>query len=161
MSLCALYDNFVLCLGFTMRIIPKCKNSNHTSLFHCINICQVPWKIFEHSACGLVLIILPRDLIFVNALNAWKKCVLPILIHYTVSNDCESRQCRPSFNVWMCRLIWGFTVYIGSEDTISVGGIHMTKWQSAQSLLLFLAQHQVGFFRISRFIPDGICSNKA
>ena len=27
--------------------------------------------------------------------------------------------------------------------------------------VLFLALHQVGFFRISRFIPDGICSNKA
>ena len=24
-----------------------------------------------------------------------------------------------------------------------------------------LALHQVGFFRISRFIPDGICSTKA
>ena len=26
--------------------------------------------------------------------------------------------------------------------------------------LLFLALHQVGVFRISRFLPDGICSNK-
>ena len=31
----------------------------------------------------------------------------------------------------------------------------------AQCLLLFLAPHQVGFFRISRFITDGLCSNKA
>ena len=30
-----------------------------------------------------------------------------------------------------------------------------------RSLLLFLLPHQVGFFRISRFMPDGICSNKA
>ena len=30
----------------------------------------------------------------------------------------------------------------------------------AWSLLLFLAPHQVGFFRMSQFIPDGICSKK-
>ena len=36
----------------------------------------------------------------------------------------------------------------------------MTKSLGAESLLLFLALHQVGSFRISRFIPDGICSNK-
>ena len=36
----------------------------------------------------------------------------------------------------------------------------MTKGLRAQSLLLFLAPHQVEFFRILRFIPGGICSNK-
>ena len=29
------------------------------------------------------------------------------------------------------------------------------------SLLLFLGPHKVGFFRVSLFIPNGICSNKA
>ena len=28
----------------------KCKNDDHTFLFHCINICRVPRKMFEHSA---------------------------------------------------------------------------------------------------------------
>ena len=33
---------------------------------------------------------------------------------------------------------------------------HATKWLSAWSLLIFLAPHQVRFFRISRFILDGM-----
>ena len=40
-------------------------------------------------------------------------------------------------------------------------GIYVTKWLDTQSLLLFLALHKVGFFRISLFIPNGICLNKA
>ena len=40
-------------------------------------------------------------------------------------------------------------------------GIHVTKWLGTLSLLLFLAPHNVGFFRISLFIPNGICSNIA
>ena len=40
-------------------------------------------------------------------------------------------------------------------------GIHVTKWLGAQSLLLVLTPLQVRFFRISRFIPDGIFSNEA
>ena len=40
-------------------------------------------------------------------------------------------------------------------------GIHMTKWLGTWSLLLFLAPHKVGFFRISLLIPNGICSNEA
>ena len=35
-------------------------------------------------------------------------------------------------------------------------GIFVTKWLGAQILLLFLAPLQVGCFRISQFIPDGI-----
>ena len=27
-----------------------CKNNDHTCLFHCINTCQVPREVFEHSA---------------------------------------------------------------------------------------------------------------
>ena len=42
-----------------------------------------------------------------------------------------------------------------SRDSV---GTHVTKWRS---LLLFLAPHKVGFFRISLFIPNGICPNKA
>ena len=33
----------------------KCKNSDHTCLFHCINICRVPRKMFKHSSCGFSL----------------------------------------------------------------------------------------------------------
>ena len=43
---------------------------------------------------------------------------------------------------------------------ISVGN-QKTKRRSAWSVLLFLAPHQVGFFRISQFISDRICLNKA
>ena len=28
----------------------KCKNNDHTSLFHCINTCRVPDEMLEHSA---------------------------------------------------------------------------------------------------------------
>ena len=44
---------------------------------------------------------------------------------------------------------------------ISVWGIHVTKWLGTGSLVLFLAPHKVRFFRISLFIPNGFCSNKA
>ena len=27
-----------------------CKNNDHTCLFHCINTCRVPRRMFEHSA---------------------------------------------------------------------------------------------------------------
>ena len=53
-----------------------------------------------------------------------------------------------------------FFFFFLNIPTSTVRGIHVSKWQSARSSLLFLAPHQVGFFRISRFIPDGICSNK-
>ena len=43
----------------------------------------------------------------------------------------------------------------------TVWGIHVTKWLGTLSLLLFLAPHNIGFFRISLFIPNGICSNIA
>ena len=42
-----------------------------------------------------------------------------------------------------------------------VWGIHVTKWRGTRRLLLYLAPHQVGLFRISRFVPDETCSNKA
>ena len=57
-----------------------------------------------------------------------------------------------------------FTQNIGTimkVVTFTVWGIHVTILLGAQSLLLFLAPHHVGCFRISRFIPDGIYSNKA
>ena len=44
-------------------------NSDHMCMFHCINISWVPQKIFEHSACSLVLKQLPRDPAMVNALQ--------------------------------------------------------------------------------------------
>ena len=60
------------------------------------------------------------------------------------------------------RLIWAYTfASVTLADANSVWGIHMTKRLSPRSLLLDLAPHKVRFFRISLFIPNGICSNKA
>ena len=56
----------------------------------------------------------------------------------------------------------GILVVGGGGGAVGGGeGIHVTKWLGALSLSLFLAPHQEGFFRISRFIPDGICSHIA
>ena len=46
-------------MGFSWNQI-KCKNNDQTCLFQCINICWVPRKMFEHSACGFVFKQLPR-----------------------------------------------------------------------------------------------------
>ena len=48
---------------------PRIQSSKHPCLFHCINICQVPRRWFEHAACGLVFKQLPLDPANVNA---WK-----------------------------------------------------------------------------------------
>ena len=48
----------------------------------------------------------------------------------------------------------------GVGCSVSVWGIHVTKWLGTRSLLLF-SPHKVGFFKISLFIPNEICSNKA
>ena len=40
---------FSVRIGFELGKI--CKNLDHTCLFHCINTCQVPREMFEHSAC--------------------------------------------------------------------------------------------------------------
>ena len=37
------------------EIIRRCKNSNHTCLFHCINTCWDPQKMFEHEACKMLM----------------------------------------------------------------------------------------------------------
>ena len=69
--------------------------------------------------------------------------------------------------------IWSWNIYIFCSHSFhstdsrravvifwwNTVGTHMTKWLGAQSLLLFLASLQVGFFRTSWFIPDGIFSN--
>ena len=57
--------------------------------------------------------------------------------------------------------IWYVHLYCEDLFWDTVWGIHVTKWLIAWSLLLFLALHKVRFLRISRFIPDEICSNKA
>ena len=45
------FKDFFRCLRqeFSWNYI-QCKNNDHTCLFHCINICQVHWKKFEHLA---------------------------------------------------------------------------------------------------------------
>ena len=42
----------------------------------------------------------------------------------------------------------------------SIYGMHVTKWMGTQNLFLLLAPHMLELFRISLFIPNGICSNK-
>ena len=60
------------CGSFFRGIIPKYKNRDHTCLFHCINICRVPQKMFEHLACSSMFKQLPQDLANVNAWkNVW------------------------------------------------------------------------------------------
>ena len=49
---------------------------------------------------------------------------------------------------------------MSTHKYISVGNPR-DQWPGTRSLLLFLALHKVGFFRISLFISNGICSNKA
>ena len=66
----------------------KCKNNDQTCLFQCINICWVPRKMFEHSACGFVFKQLPRDLANVNA---WKNVWSLYLKHLWLSGNCHPR----------------------------------------------------------------------
>ena len=37
--------------------------------FSCVNICLVPWKLFEHEDAGRVFIYLPRDLTDIDAMK--------------------------------------------------------------------------------------------
>ena len=64
----------------------SCKNNENICMFHCINICRVPRKKFEHSAfrpCGNVFQQLPRDPANVNA---WKNMYDPYSVA-TFSNE--------------------------------------------------------------------------
>ena len=54
-----------------------------------------------------------------------------------------------------------YLILLFSKSSLQCGESTWPKWLNAWSLLLFLAPHQVRFFRISRFIPDWIYSNKA
>ena len=46
--------HFNVLAAFSVRIGLEygkiCKNNDHTCLFHCINTCRVPRKMFEHEA---------------------------------------------------------------------------------------------------------------
>ena len=57
-----------------------CKNKDHICLFHCINICQVPLEMFEHSAIGPVFKQLPQ---YPENVNARKTCAIPIFLSVT------------------------------------------------------------------------------
>ena len=76
------------------------------------------------------------------------------------------RECgRFLISVPVSNTSWGlyntsFRSPIFAQSSLQCGESTWPNDLSAQSLLLFLAPHQVGFFRISRFIPDGFCSNK-
>ena len=50
---------------FFNGIISKCKNRD--VFFHCINICQIPRKMFEHWACSLLFKQLPLGPANINA----------------------------------------------------------------------------------------------
>ena len=73
----------------------------------------------------------------------------------------RSLQTKMGWNMF-CWIIISFreSSHESLEGAASVWGIHVTRWLGTQSLLIFLALHKVGFFRIALFIPNGICSNK-
>ena len=55
---------------FTARFMLKsgkiCKNNDHTCLFHCINTCWVPRKLFEHKAIRIF-----RSIFALKCTNFW------------------------------------------------------------------------------------------
>ena len=62
-------DNFFMYRTFFMKTFKMescktCKNNDHTHLFHCINICRVPQKIFKHSVCGLMFKYIMKTCLF-------------------------------------------------------------------------------------------------
>ena len=85
----------------------KCQNGDHTCLFHCMNVCQVPRKVFEHSACGLMFKQFPQDPANVDAytLNCFAICYASLLLCSSVviilfAQTCLSENLGPLWYYW-------------------------------------------------------------